>query len=220
MVNPLDNNQNNINNNNKLSSLDGLSQYIKAKAGSREGRSIPPLERWHPDHEEEMDMVIKANGEWWHEGTKVTRQSLVSLFATVLWREVGEDGAAQYYLKTPVQKFKITVEDAPLLINDVGIVREEGVDWLEFTTTTGDVVRLDPQHQITLREQAGGTKALGAQQSSIRPYMLVRNDLEALIGRNTFYHLIELGELAEQEGQTTLTLTSGGQRFVVSMPDE
>ncbi|GAF54155.1 DUF1285 domain-containing protein [Psychrobacter sp. JCM 18900] len=28
-----------------------------------------------------MDLTIKANGEWWHEGGQMTRESLVSLFA-------------------------------------------------------------------------------------------------------------------------------------------
>ena len=121
---------NNMNENKKLNSIEGLSQYLKTQAGAREGRAIPPLDKWHPSNVGEIDMVIKANGEWWHEGSKVTRQSLVSLFATVLWKEQAEDGSQQYYLKTPVQKLKITVEDAPLLINDVGIVNEEGKSWL------------------------------------------------------------------------------------------
>ena len=214
-------NQNN-NHNNDLKSLDGLSQYLKSQAGTREGRSIPPLENWHPTQVDEMDLVIKANGEWWHEGSKVTRQSLVSLFATVLWREKQDDGSSQYYLKTPVQKLKITVEDVPLLINDVGIVQESGVDWLEFTTTTGDVVRLDEAHPITLRalKSADNPEGSMVNDSQIRPYMAVRNDLDALIGRNTFYHLTELGDLTEQDGQTTLTLSSGGQRFEISMPSD
>ncbi|WP_131668024.1 DUF1285 domain-containing protein [Psychrobacter pygoscelis] len=218
---------NKYNENNNLNSIEGLSQYLKAHAGTREGRPIPPLDKWHPSSVGEIDMVIKANGEWWHEDSKVTRQSLVSLFATVLWKEQAEDGSQQYYLKTPVQKLKITVEDAPLLINDVGIVNEEGESWLEFTTFTGDVVRLDPEHQIELRayqpnglldDKQSDDKTLDTAQ--VRPYMPVRNGLEALIGRNTFYHLTELGELSEKEGQTILTLQSGGQDYTLSMPSE
>ncbi|MDN5733065.1 MAG: DUF1285 domain-containing protein, partial [Psychrobacter sp.] len=123
-----------------LNSMDALSQYLKTTAGVREGRAIPPLERWHPEQVTDMDLVIKANGEWWHEGGQMTRESLVSLFATILWKEENQ-GKTEYFLKTPVQKIRIQVEDAPLLINDVGIVEEAGLRWLEFTTTTGDVVR-------------------------------------------------------------------------------
>ena len=208
-----------------LNDMETLTQYLKSSAGSRQGRSIPPLENWHPEQVIDMDLVIKANGEWWHEGTHMTRESLVSLFATVLWKEEKE-GLSEYFLKTPAQKLRIKVEDVPLLINDVGIITEEGVSWLEFTTATGDVVRLDQHHQIQLRpfivtdkENAVTNDSL-ASNEQIRPYLLVRNGLEALIGRNTFYHLTEIGKLAEQQGVVILTLQSGGKDYQLSMPDE
>lgn len=222
-----------------LNNMETLSQYLKS-AGTREGRSIPPLENWHPEQVSNMDLVIKANGEWWHEGSLVTRKSLVSLFATILWREENQ-GAVEYSLKTPVQKLIIEVEDVPLLINDVGIVEEAGISWLEFTTTTGDIVRLDEQHQVELRSfeasnsyrsqtesqsqsdaeaNTNTTNSTGnSDEPQVRPYMLVRNNLEALIGRNTFYHLTEIGELTEQNGKTILTLHSGGKAYQLSMPD-
>ena len=204
-----------------LITTEALSQYLKADAGTRQGRSIPPLDKWHPEQTADMDLVIKANGEWWHEGALMTRNSLVSLFATVLWVEHNED-QIDYYLKTPVQKLRIQVEDVPLLINDVGIVKEivdgNEVSWLEFTTTTGDIVRLDESHAITLRTYAGNKDGQAASESQVRPYMPVRNGLTALIGRNTFYHLTEIGELTEQQGETILTLSSGGQSYQISMP--
>jgi len=210
--------------------MDALSQYFKSAPSIREGRAIPPLENWHPEQVTDMDLTIKANGEWWHEGGHMTRQSLVSLFATILWKEENS-GAVEYFLKTPVQKLRIHVEDAPLLINDVGIVEEEGRRWLEFTTTTGDVVRLDAEHPIGLRaysiknadnksnpdnnkEEIEGTDS----STQIRPYMMVRNGLEALIGRNAFYHLTEIGELTERDGETILTLQSGDNAYTLSMP--
>lgn len=205
-----------------LNNVDALSQYLKADAGTRQGRAIPPLDNWHPQQVDDMDLVIKANGEWWHEGGQMTRESLVSLFATILWKEVNE-GITEYFLKTPVQKLRIQVEDAPLLINDVGIVTENDISWLEFSTTTGDVVRLDESHPIELRSyQMNKSNDNQAKQSStdpqVRPYMLVRNGLTALIGRNTFYHLTEIGNLTEQNGDTILTLRSGGHDYQLSMP--
>ncbi|WP_201593035.1 DUF1285 domain-containing protein [Psychrobacter fozii] len=215
-----------------LNNMDALSLYLKSTAGSRKGRAIPPLENWHPDNVADMDLVIKANGEWWHEGGEMTRESLVSLFATILWKEENE-GITEYFLKTPVQKIRIQVEDAPLLINDVGIVNEGNKSWLEFTTTTGDVVRLDDEHQIILKAyNAKGHNAIDhatseanadnhqgkTSETQIRPYMPVRNGLTALIGRNTFYHLTEIGELKEQDGEVILTLQSGGNSYQLSMP--
>lgn len=216
--------QQHISENQNLNNIDALSHYLKSSASTREGRSIPPLDKWHPEHITDMNLVIKANGEWWHEGGQIHRESLVSLFATILCKEE-KDGITEYFLKTPVQKLRITVEDAPLLINDVGIVSEEGVSWLEFTTTTGDVVRLDEAHHITLRayqpirakDEEANTAPTEVQ---VRPYMLVRNGLTALIGRNAFYHLTEIGTLSEHDGETILTLYSGGQSYQLSMPDD
>ena len=224
----------------ELKNMDALSQYFKSAAGIREGRAIPPLEKWHPEQIEDMDLTIKANGEWWHEGVHMTRQSLVNLFATILWKEENA-GKVEYFLKTPVQKLRIQVEDAPLLINDVGIVDEDDKRWLEFTTTTGDVVRLDDEHTISLRayipeDDANNIDASNIDASGIydndkneenkpsesdtqvRPYMMVRNNLHALIGRNAFYHLTEIGELTERDGETILTLQSGGKSYALSMP--
>lgn len=224
----------------ELKNMDALSQYFKSAAGIREGRAIPPLEKWHPEQVEDMDLTIKANGEWWHEGVHMTRQSLVNLFATILWKEENA-GKVEYFLKTPVQKLRIQVEDAPLLINDVGIVDEDDKRWLEFTTITGDVVRLDDEHTISLRayipeDDTSNINASNIDASSIydndkneenkpsesdtqvRPYMMVRNNLHALIGRNAFYHLTEIGELTERDGETILTLQSGGKSYALSMP--
>jgi len=235
-----------------LDNLDVLSQYIKSAKGTREGRAIPPLEKWHPEDIAGMDLTIKANGEWWHEGGQMTRESLVSLFATILWKEEN-NGNTEYFLKTPVQKIRIQVEDAPLLINDVGIVNEDDMSWLEFTTTTGDVVRLDNEHPIVLKaynsnksnsndsdfnnsdfnnsnqaNQANQVSTAGdvadsqelASTEQVRPYMMVRNGLTALIGRNTFYHLTEIGALSEENGKAILTLQSGGQSYSLSMPTD
>lgn len=200
-----------------LNNLDSLSHYLKSNASTREGRSIPPLDKWNPENMADMDLVIKANGEWWHEGGQMHRESLISLFATILCKEE-KDGITEYFLKTPVQKLRITVEDVPLLINDVGIVTEDDISWLEFMTTTGDVVRLDEAHQITLK--AYYSESADEAEVQVRPYMPVRNGLTALIGRNTFYHLAQIGTLSEQDGITILTLQSGGQSYRLSMPDE
>lgn len=217
-------------NNNDLEGIKQLEKYFKEQASQKEGRSIPPLDKWHPEREGEMDLLIKSNGEWWHEGSKMTRQSLVDLFATILWKEE-INGEAAYYLKTPVEKLRIQVEDAPLLIDDVGIVEEEGLSWIEFTTSTGDVVRLDSNHPLYLGEylrEHSGVHGRGShhekddnnekdEKGEMRPYMVVRNNLEALIARHVYYHLIEIGDLVETADAVTLKLQSGGQTYEIQM---
>ena len=93
--------------------LMSIAQYVKDVQQSHK-RSIPPLDQWHPKHCGKMDLKIKANGEWWHEGQLVKRQALLDLFSKVLWKEDGK-----FYLKTPVEQIEIEVEDEPLLINQV-----------------------------------------------------------------------------------------------------
>lgn len=201
------------------SAMAHLSQYLKSATEQQQSLQIPPLKDWHPTQIGKIDIVIKANGDWWHEGRPIARKSLVRLFASVLWQEV-IDGKITYFLKTPVQKLKIHVEDAPLLVNDVAVVMDKDVSFLEFSTTTGDVFRLDEEHPIGLRPFYPPSLAQKTliNDPDIRPYILVRDQLTALINRNTFYHLIDIGELVEVGEQSSLLLTSGGKNYRLVMP--
>ena len=51
-----------------------------------------------------------------------TWDSLVRLFASILRRE--EDG--QYYLVTPVEKWRIEVESHPLMVTDITVMWQGG----------------------------------------------------------------------------------------------
>lgn len=175
-----------------------IAQYVKdAQLGHK--RVIPALDLWQPQHCGKMDLQIKANGEWWHEGQIIKRQALLDLFSSVLWKE--ED---KFYLKTPVEKIEIEVEDEPLLINQVDQVEIEGKIYLQLISTNQDIVIVDQQHAIFMRQY----------QQEIRPYVHVRFGMNALIQRNAFFHLIEYGELLENEqGDTVLLLKSGDLKF-------
>jgi len=174
--------------------LMAIAQYLKdGQFGHK--KSIPPLEQWHPKHCGAMDLKVKANGEWWHEGQLVKRQALINLFSTVLWKEAGK-----FYLKTPVEQIEIEVEDEPLFIHQVDQVEIEGQVYLQLSSTTDDVIIVDEEHRIFMREFSG----------EIRPYVQVRFGINALIHRAAFLHLVNMGELEENEqGETQLTLKSG-----------
>lgn len=174
--------------------LSNISQYLK-NAQSSHKRSIPPLDQWHPKHCGAMDLKVKANGEWWHEGQLIKRQSMIDLFSTVLWKEGGK-----FYLKTPVEQIEIEVEDEPLFVNQVDQVEINQQTFLQLTTTTQDVVIVDQEHPIFMREFDG----------ELRPYVHVRFGINALIQRASFFHLVEMGELMEnQQGESILLLKSG-----------
>ena len=196
--------QSNENPTQTASSLESLSEFIKQETSDRRGRSIPPLEKWQPERQGEMDLVIKANGEWWHEGTKITRQSLVDLFASILWQE-----GSEYYLKTPVEKLRINVEDVPFLITEVNVIeqKEQGTSLIEFITSTGDVVHLDDEHPLEMGEYQGEE----------RPYIEIRFGMKGLVSRNVLMHLTKIGELTEHDGKTSLTLHSGVKAYSVTV---
>ena len=174
--------------------LNNIAQYLKDVQPSHK-RSIPPLDQWHPKHCGRMDLKVKANGEWWHEGQLVKRQRLLDLFSTVLWKEDGK-----FYLKTPVEQIEIEVEDEPLLVNQVDQVEIEGQTYIQLTTTNQDVILVDDAHKIFMREYQG----------ELRPYVHVRFGINALIQRASFFHLVEMGELIENaQGDSILSLKSG-----------
>ena len=171
-----------------------IAQYIKTGQSGHK-RSIPPLEQWHPKHCGAMDLLVKANGEWWHEGQLIKRQALVDLFSSVLWKEQGT-----FYLKTPVEQIEIQVEDEPLFINQVDMVEIGQQNYIQLTSTHQDIVIVDAKHPIFMREYAG----------ELRPYVHVRFGINALIQRAAFLHLVELGELSDNaQGETILSLKSG-----------
>lgn len=174
--------------------LMGIAQYLKdGQPGHK--KSIPPLDQWHPKHCGAMDLEVKANGEWWHEGQLIKRQSLLDLFSSVLWKEEG-----RFYLKTPVEQIEIEVEDEALFVNQVDSTVIDGQKFIQFTTTNQDVILVDEEHPIFMREFAG----------ELRPYVHVRWGMNALIQRSAFFHLIEMGELLENaQGDTILSLQSG-----------
>ncbi len=174
--------------------LMSITQYLK-DVHSGHKRSIPPLEQWSPKHCGKMDLKVKANGEWWHEGQLIKRQALLDLFTKVLWKEDNK-----FYLKTPVEQIEIDVEDEPLLVNQVDQIEIDGQTYLQVTTTNQDIVLVDKEHSIFMREYHG----------ELRPYVHIRFGINALIQRNAFFHLIEYGSLIENEqGDTILSLKSG-----------
>src|ERR1044071_6868921 len=123
--------------------LDGVVEAAKT-AGKR---GLPPVHLWNPAHCGDIDIVIKKNGLWFHEGTPIGREALVRLFSTVLRKD--PDG---FHLVTPVEKMKITVEDAPFIA--VRVDREG--EALRFLTNVGDEVEAGPENAIRVEGAEDG----------------------------------------------------------------
>ena len=119
------------------SSLDqfgeNLYQAVEAKA-----HPLPPVDKWNPPLSGDIDIVIERSGQWRHDGELIKRQTLVTLFASILKKEGNE-----HFLVTPVEKWRIRVEDAPFLVNSVEIKDDQGTQRLLFGTMTGDKIQAD-----------------------------------------------------------------------------
>jgi hypothetical protein len=181
------------------SSLEQLIAALKREAGSPD-KGRPPVDKWNPAHRGEIGMEILADGTWKHEGTRITRESLVKLFASILRKD--EDGVT--YLVTPVEKIIVKVEDAPFVAIRADRVGEGKDQTIVFTTNVGDLVTAGPDHPIRV-EQRG---------QEPRPYLHVRGRLEARILRAPFYELVDWAE--SKEGK--LGVWSRGVWFELGQP--
>jgi hypothetical protein len=152
--------------------LEGVAEAVKQAPG----RGLPPVHLWTPAHSGEIDIRIATDGAWYHEGGRIGREAMVRLFSTILRKD--PDGI---YLVTPVEKLKITVEDAPFVA--VRVDREG--EALRFTTNVGDIVEAGPENPIRVEVAGDGEP---------RPYVHVRRGLEALIARPVFYELVEMAD--------------------------
>ncbi len=178
-------------------------ESLAASAKAAKTRGLPPLEKWDPPFCGDLDMQIKRDGTWFYQGTPIGRIELVKLFATILWRE-GDD----YFLKSPVEKVGITVEDAPFIAVDFEPKGEGRDQTLTFQTNLGDVAVAGPDHPIrVVRDDETGEPS---------PYVLIRRNLEGLIDRKSFYRLVDAG--VHHEGW--FGVWSGGEFFGIIPSNE
>jgi hypothetical protein len=164
------------------------------------GGSLPPVENWNPPVSGDIDLTIKSDGTWIHEGTAITRARLVRLFSTVLKRE-----GDKYFLVTPVEKLQIEVEDTPFVAVLMSREGEGALQTLTFTTNVGDKVAAGPEHRIEFRKIA--------ETGEYAPYIEVRRGLEARIARAVFYDLVSYCEPHEIDGEEMFGVWSGGMFF-------
>lgn len=177
-----------------------------ARAASK-SKGLPPVHDWNPDFCGDLDMRIARDGTWFYLGTPIGRPELVRLFSTIL-RKDGDD----YFLVTPVEKVGITVEDAPFVAVDFECEGSGSEQVLTFHTNLGDMAKAGPECPIRVeRDPETGEPS---------PYVLIRDRLEALIDRKSFYRLVEIGAHHEQDGKSWFGLWSAGVFFPFIPSDE
>lgn len=167
----------------------------------QEGDGIPPLERWDPPFCGDIDMRIGRDGTWYYNGSPIGRERMVRLFSRVLWQEDG-----RYFLKTPVEKVGIQVDDLPFQLVALEVRDGDQGPELQFTSKTGDHVVAGPDHRLTVTQDPHTGEPA--------PALAVRFGMAGRIHRNVFYQLVEMAvsEPAAQGGEE-LVVYSRGERF-------
>jgi hypothetical protein len=175
---------------------------LAREAGGDPARRLPPVDRWNPPDCGISGIEIRRDGSWWHEGVRMTRESLVRLFATILRRD--EDGST--WLVTPVERMRVDVADAPFLAIRADRIGTGADQAIVFTTNMGETVAAGPDAPIRV--------AIDPLTREPRPYVRVRGRLEARILRPPFYEMVDWAE--ERDG--VLGVMSLGTFFPLGAP--
>lgn len=172
------------------------------------GEAVAPAARREPRDCGHFDITIARDGSWFYRGTPINRPALVRLFSTVLQRD--EHGT--YWLRTPAERGRITVEDAPFVAVELRVEGAGRSQTLIFRTNVDDTVALDAAHplRIASNDANGGP----------RPYIEVRNGLAARLSRPVFYELVDLGQEERVGDATQYGVWSKGTFFPLGRLDD
>lgn len=154
--------------------LKGLQDVVKAKG-------LPPVHLWNPPFCGDIDMRIGADGLWYYMNSPIGRMPLVKLFASIL--RLDDDG--KYYLVTPVEKCGLRVDDAPFVAVRMRVEGRGHDQIINLETNVEDEIAISFEHPMRVAIEAGT--------GGLKPYVLVRRNLEALLSRALYYDLVSLG---------------------------
>ena len=174
------------------------------KEATAKTKGLPPVHLWNPPFCGDLDMRIAADGTWFYMNSPIGRKPLFKLFASVLRHD--DDG--KFYLVTPVEKCGIRVDDAPFLAIRMNTEGEGKSQVISFETNVDDEVTVNKDHPLRFETEAGT--------SGLKPYVLVRARLEALVSRALFYDLVAKGTV---EGDW-FGVWSSGEFFPMQRADE
>lgn len=148
-----------------------------------------------------FDIRIDGDGVWHYQGSPIGRIALVKLFATVLRR----DAEGGYWLVTPAEAGRIEVEDVPFTAVELSATGSGASQTITLRTNVDDIVTVDAEHPIRVEHDP--------ESGEPRPYVLVRDGLEARLLRPVYYHLVELGVEEGSGDDQIYGVWSGGHFF-------
>src|SRR5262245_28773834 len=165
----------------------------------RQAKCPARAEPWNRSYRGATATKIRSDGIWIYGGTPIGRMPLVKLFASVLRK----DADGRHYLVTPIEKVDVDVADAPFLAVEMEVHGSGREQRLVFRTNVDDVVEAGPTHPLRF--------AVEPRSQGLKPYLIVRGRLEALVTRALYYDLVEL---AVDDG-IGMGLWSGGVFFAM-----
>tara|TARA_B110000503_G_scaffold25710_1_gene40602 strand:- start:1066 stop:1641 length:576 start_codon:yes stop_codon:yes gene_type:complete len=163
---------------------------------------LPPVHLWNPKNSGDMDIRIDREGRWIHEGGEIKRPALVKLFSSILKLENN-----QYFLVTPVEKWKISVEVAPFFITQVTRVVRNDQQAISCMTLNDETIILNEDHPLIIKYESLSDEPT--------PLVKVRGNLWALVSRSAFYQLVAWGENPSGNEDNAVYLTSMGREFLL-----
>ncbi len=174
--------------------------------------NIPPVDSWDPAYCGDLDMVIKRDGTWVHEGTPIARARLARLFSLLLKKE-----GADYFLVTPVEKLRIKVEDVPF-VAALALVENRGPEQrISLRTNFGETLVIGPAHPVSYRKGPPPEPTSGRRRRAcadeLTPYVTVRRDLEARIAPQAFFDIAAWGGVEVVDGREMFGVRSDGAFF-------
>ena len=157
---------------------------------------FPPVEKWNPELCDGNEFLIDREGNWFYDGSAIKNIKLINLFASVLKKE-----GNSYYLVTPIEKIIVKTDLAPYKIIDFEIVDDN----IKLITNLNYDFFLDGDHVSRLVKY----------EESYVPLVIVRNNIEGFINRNTYYKLVDLAISQNHKEDNYLYLRSFNINHVI-----
>jgi hypothetical protein len=102
-----------------------------------------------------------------------------------------------------VEKCGIKVDDAPLVVIQMSVEGHGSGQIVKFVTQVDDEVTVDRDHPLRFDREEGT--------HGLKPYVVVRGRLEALVNRPTYYDLVARGTVARENGEDWFGIWSCGR---------
>ncbi len=173
-----------------------LSDQVSLTSPSRKS-SLPPVHSWNTPLSGDININIDREGVWRHEEDLIKRQSLIAFFSSLLRRD-GDD----YFLITPTEKWRISVDIAPFFIVAAELVNYPEESAVRMTTRTGESFLVGRNNPLWLEEISGEPNPI--------PLVIVRDNMPGIVSRPVYYDLISWANITSD---ASVTIQSLGQVF-------